>query len=264
VLPIGFLAFFFLYPFSKMVASSFGGPHLLIWYRDLFNDPLLHDSAIRTFSVGITCTILCVVLGVPVAYAISRPRTPGRRVLLAIVLATFWVSILIRAYSWVVILQDNGMVNSFLGFIHVTQQPIELEQNTLGVGIGMTHFLLPYMITVLLPSMAAIDPRLINAAHSLGAGRSRTMLRIILPLSVGGIAAGSILTFILSLGFFVMPAIIGGPGVLFLANLIGQQVGLYQNFGEASAMAVTLTLIVIVIYLGLLRLIDPGRILGGR
>jgi ABC-type spermidine/putrescine transport system permease subunit I len=260
LVPLAFLSALLLYPLVDMVRASFDSPVLFGWYRAVFADDVFVSVVVRTFALAAGCSIAALLLGFPIAYEITRPRTRMRSLLLLFILMTFWISLLPRAYSWVVVLQNEGLVNDVLAFLGFDRQ--RLYGNIYGVAVGITHFLLPYMVAILVPVIRGIDRNVVNAAHSLGASKRRTMFRIVVPLSLGGIAAGVLLTFILSLGFFVMPAILGGPGVQLLPSLIADQVGIYQNFGQAAALSVVLTGIVILIYLLLIRVLDPGRLLG--
>lgn len=263
LLPVIFLAILFLYPLGHVVVSSFGGDDPLAAYRDVLGDELFRRGALRTLQVSALCTVICLAIGYPLAYEITRPPTRARTVLLVIVVVTFWISVLIRAYSWVVILEPDGIFNSLFTSLGLINDPVTFQGSIWGVTIGMTHYLLPYMVLVLIPSLRAVDPPLVAAAQSLGANRIKTVVRVVLPLTAGGIAAGCLLTFILSVGFFIMPAILGGPALPFVANIIGEQVGLFQEFEVAAAMGVLLTSVIVVLYLVMLRFVDPTEVLGG-
>jgi ABC-type spermidine/putrescine transport system permease subunit I len=136
-------------------------------------------------------------------------------------------------------------------------------RNLLGVVIGMVHVLLPYMVVALLPAMRAIDPRLLQAAHGLGAGRWAVIRRVLLPLSLGGVAAGCLLTFILGVAFFITPAILGAPSDVFVSQLVAREIERFQDIGLASAMGVVLTACVLPLYLLMVRILDPSRLMGG-
>jgi ABC-type spermidine/putrescine transport system permease subunit I len=262
-LPLLFVAVLFLYPLANSVGSSLGGPEPFAYYRDAFGNEVFVRAALRTLLVSALCTAISLLLAYPLAYEITRPRNRIRTLILAIVVITFWISVLIRAYSWVAILEPGGVLNDTLRSLGVITEPLEFQGNIWGVTIGMTHFLLPYMVLVLIPSLRSVQPELVAAARSLGANRRRAFMRVTLPMTAGGIAAGCLLTFILSVGFFVMPAILAGPAVPFVANIIGQQVGKFQEFEVAAAMGVSLTVVIVGLYLILLRFVDPTKMLGG-
>lgn len=262
LIPICFLGVLFVYPLAQLIHTSINGPEGAGVYQDVAVNRIFLRAALRTGLVALSCTIICLLLGFPLAYEITRPGTRWRTFLLVMVLLTFWISVLIRAYTWIVILQPAGLANSLIVWFGL--EPINLEQSLWAITIGMTHFLLPYMVLVLVPPLRAVDSNLIDAAHSLGAGRWRTLSRVVVPLTMGGIIAGSLLTFILALGFFVMPAILGGPALPFVANLIGDQVGSFVNFPAAAAMGILLTAVVIIIYALLLRIANPATMIGGQ
>ncbi|MEA2324143.1 MAG: hypothetical protein QOD81_3993 [Solirubrobacteraceae bacterium] len=262
LLPIAFLALFFLYPFGDMVWASVSRDGLFAAYAEALDDPFFVRAVVRTLVVSLVCTVACLVLGYAIAYELTRRRTPIRTVILGVVLLTFWISILIRAYSWLAILQPGGVLSDVAGLVGISAESWRLQGTTTAVAIGMVHFLLPYMVLVLIPPLRAVDPALLRAAHSLGASRLRTFWRVTLPLTKGGIVAGCILTFILSIGFYVMPSILGGPANPFVANVIGEQVGTFQAFPVAGAMSVLLTVVVLCLYATLVRVSDPTKILG--
>lgn len=264
VIPAAFVLLFFLYPMANSVVSSFSGPDPFGNYRAIFGDEVFLRAAQRTLLVSVICTLISLLIAYPLAYEITRPPTRTRVFFLIVVVVTFWISALIRAYSWVAILEPGGILNRGLESVGIVSNPIEFQGSVWGVSIGMVHFLLPYMVLVLIPSLRSVGTDLTTAARSLGASRVRSFLRITLPMTIGGIAAGCLLTFILSVGFFIMPAILGGPAVPFVANIIGQEVGRFQAFEMAAAMGVSLTILIIGFYLLLLRFADPAEVLGGE
>lgn len=263
LLPLAFLGLFFLYPFAAMVRTTFGGDSFFGAYSAALSDPSFLPAVTRTLIVSFVSTFICLVLGYAIAYEVTRRSTRVRIAILAIVLVTFWISILIRAYSWVAILQPDGVLSKAFGFFGVSTEGWQLQGSTIAVTIGMVHFLLPYMVLVLIPPLRALDPALTRAAQSLGASRIRAFWRVTVPMTVGGVVAGCILTFILAIGFYVMPAILGGPANPFIANVVGEQVGRFQAFPVAGAMSVMLTVVVLCLYAAMLRIADPTKVLGG-
>lgn len=263
LVPLLFLTTLFLYPLANALISSFGGETPFSYYSEIFSDGTFQRAAVRTLWVSLLATLITLMIAYPLAYEITRPRNSFRVFLLVLVLVTFWVSVLIRAYAWVAILRPGGVLLGWLDDLGLDVASLELTGSPFGVTVGTVHFLLPYMVLVLIPSLTNVRSDYLAAARSLGASRTRAFLRVTLPLSKAGIFAGVLLTFILAVGFLVMPAILGGPTIPFVANLIGQQVGLFQNFEVAAAMGVLLTLLVVLLYLMLLRFVDPTRVLGG-
>ncbi|MBN9253321.1 MULTISPECIES: ABC transporter permease [unclassified Mesorhizobium] len=195
---------------------------------------------VTTFQVALATVVACVVIGVPFATFINS-LPPRRSVLfLAAVLLPFWTSLLVRAYAWLVLLQRTGIVNSVLMGLGVTNAPLELAFNHFATVLGMTHIMLPIFILPVLGAMRNIDRALIRAAASMGATRGYTFRKVFLPLAAPGIAAGAILVFVMSLGFYVTPAILGGGNVTVISMRIARSLSNYSNWGAASALGVLL------------------------
>ncbi len=262
-LPVGFLTLILVVPLVSMVQASLSGADPWEHYRALAHDGVFLRSFVRTMWVCALVTAICLLLGLPIAYEITRPQSLRRRLLLGGVLLSFWISILVRTYSWVLILQNTGVVNGLLKRYAGLDEPLPLLRNQFGIVVGMVHVLLPFMVMALIPAIRSVNPRLVQAAHNLGANRFQAFMRVTLPLSSGGVVAGCLLVFILGLAFFITPAILGGPSDVFVSQLISREVGRRQAFGMASAMGVTLTLAVMLVYLSFVKLFDPTRYLGG-
>jgi len=211
----------------------------------------------RTFGNALLATMVCVVLGFPFAYlmVISAPRT--RAILIAITLVPFWTSLMIRTFAWIVILQDRGIVNSLLGGIGLG--PLELLRTNTGVLIGLAHVLMPFMILPLYATMNSIDLRLVMAARSLGASPFSAFWRIFVPLSVPGLAAGSLLVFIQALGFYITPALLGSPADSMLAQSIYSQVNGLLAWGRGGALGVILLTVTLVLLGAVALLIRTGH-----
>ena len=195
---------------------------------------------VTTFQVALATVVACVLIGVPFATFING--LPPRRsvIFLAAVLLPFWTSLLVRAYAWLVLLQRTGIINSILMGLGITTAPLELAFNHFATVLGMTHIMLPIFILPVLGAMRNIDRALIRAAASMGASRAYTYRRIFLPLAAPGIAAGAILVFVMSLGFYVTPAILGGGNVNVISMRIARSLSNYSNWGAASALGVLL------------------------
>ena len=209
-------------------------------WRELLATPLYRDALLRTFRLSLTVTLACLVLGYPVAYALARTRGWRGQLLLALVVAPFWISILARSFTWMVLLQRQGVVNRMLLALGVVTEPVPLVYNEVGVHVGMIHVLLPYMILSLYGAMRGIDPGLLRAAAGLGATEWQAFRRVWWPLSRAGVAAGSILLFVVALGFFVTPALLGGGKVTTLAMLIEAHVSQAQDWPLAAALGLVL------------------------
>jgi putative spermidine/putrescine transport system permease protein len=205
-------------------------------WRELLLTPLYRDALLRTFRLSLTVTLACLVLGYPVAYALARARGWRGELLLALVVAPFWISVLARSFTWMVLLQRQGAVNRLLLGLGLVREPVPLIYNEVGVHIGMIHVLLPYMILSLYGALRGIDPALLRAAAGLGATDWQAFRRVWWPLSRAGVGAGSLLLFVVALGFFITPALLGGGKVTTLAMLIEAHVSQAQDWPLASAL----------------------------
>ena len=196
-----------------------------------------------TFQISLLVTAICVVLGYPLAYWLSQLPERWAGILMLCVLVPFWTSLLVRTYAWLVLLQRKGLVNTWLVDLGLVEQPLRLVHNMTGTVIGMVHIMLPFLVLPLYASMRAIDMSLVRAAANLGASPTRAFWQVFFPLSLPGLVAGLILTFILCLGFYITPAILGGGRVQMIAQRIEASVSLYPTWGAASALGVVLLLL---------------------
>jgi putative spermidine/putrescine transport system permease protein len=189
---------------------------------------------------------------------------PGRMagLLLVAVLLPFWSSLLVRTFAWQVILRDTGIINSVLTGLGVISSPIPLIRTTLGVILGMSHILLPFMVLPIYAVMRRIDPEFGRAAANLGASPLRAFLRVFVPLSLPGVLAGCLLVFVLALGFYITPALLGGIRDQMISQLIVQQAQQRLDWGFASAMSVILMLITLVVLVVASRLVRLRDVFG--
>ncbi len=256
-----YLGVFFVYPLARMVMLSVAAPTgPLGYYAAILANPLYATVLGITFKTALVVTATCVVLGVPAAYLLASVGGTLRRALLVAVALPFLTSILIRTYAWMVILGRHGIVNQLLLSTGLVASPLPLMHNAFGVYVGMVHVLLPFMVLPVYSVMTGIDRRLLPAAQSLGAGPSRALLTVYLPLALPGVATGALLVFLIAIGFFITPAILGGARQLMISNLIETQVVELLNWGFASALALVLLAATVVLmmlfdrFLGLERL----------
>jgi putative spermidine/putrescine transport system permease protein len=256
-----FLAVFFVYPLMRMLALSMAakeGP--FAYYASILASPVYMTVLGLTFKTALGVTLLCMVLGVPTAYLLASLQGIWRNVLLVAVALPFLTSILIRTYAWMAILGRNGVVNQLLLGAGVTEAPVRLMYTEFGVYVGMVHVLLPFMILPVYSVMSAIDGRLLRAAESLGASPRRALFTVFLPLALPGIASGALLVFLIAIGFYITPALLGGPKQVMISNLIEVQVTELLQWGFGSALAFVLlaaTILLMVLFdrfLGLERL----------
>lgn len=242
----------FLLPVGRLLAVSVWNPDFsLAAFIRIAETPLYLRILGRTLMLGTTVTVLTLVLAYPVAFLMAR--LSGWRLVLAAacVMVPLWTSVLVRSYAWIIILQRNGLLNSLLQSLGLIDGPLPLLYNELAVAIAMTHVLLPYMILPIWAALRTIPRDLPLAAQSLGAGPVRVFLLVVLPLSLPGVASGVLMVFILSLGFYVTPALVGGPETLMIATLIGQQITELLDWPFAGALAALLlgiTLLLVAVF----------------
>jgi putative spermidine/putrescine transport system permease protein len=259
------LAVLFAYPLLGIVNRSvYKAGYTLDMYRQIFRVPVYLQVILATFKVSALVTMVCLALGYPLAYMLATRRPRTAQLLMIIVVLPFFTSIIVRTYAWMVLLGRNGIVNQYLMALGLSDKPLLLLYNQGGVVIGMSYVLLPYMVLTVYSVIRSIDPRLVRAAHSLGASRLQAFRRVFLPLSLPGIAGGTLLVFILSLGFFITPALMGGPGDMMIAMLIEREVEITLNWSFASALAVILLALTLVGFTGYNRIVRLERVFEGR
>lgn len=241
------LVLFFLIPVVLIFQTSFFDPEFTLkHFERLIEREIYIIVFLRTLNVSLIVALLCLIIGYPAAYFILRQPPRRRAVLLFLVLVPLWMSILIRTYAWMVVLGRNGIINSTLLSLGIIDEPAKLLFTTGAVYVAMVQVLLPIMILTCFVSMTEIDWNLIKAARVLGAGPLRAFMLVFLPLSLQGALNGTLIVFILSIGFFITPALIGGRRDAMLTNLIADQIG-RANWGFAGAMSILLLLATLVV-----------------
>jgi putative spermidine/putrescine transport system permease protein len=266
ILPaLAFLVVLFVLPVAQLVIASFqDSAGALIHYRRIFGVPVYLLVLWRTIWISAVTALICLVLGFPVAYRLCHASRWAKAAILLCVLLSFWTNLLVRAFSWMVLLNPNGIINHLLIASGLPAGSVKLIYNTTGVLIGQTQILLPYMILPLAAVMTRVDFSLVNAARSLGASPYRAFIKVYLPLVRSGALAGCVLVFTLSLGSFVVPALLGGSHDIFLAQLIEFNINNTLNLGFASALATMLLSTTLVLYWIGDRWFGLGQIWGGR
>ena len=209
-----------------------------IWESDLYL-----ETFIITFKISLTVTVLCALLGYPLAYTLTRLPSTAAAIGRICVLIPFWTAILVRTYAWLVLLQRKGVINSILLQSGLIEEPLQLAHNMTGSIIGMVHVMLPFLVLPVYATMKSIDQDLLRASQSMGASPTESFWRVFFPMSLPGLFAGVVMVFVLSLGFFTTPALLGGGRVQMLAQRIESSVTLYANWGAASALGVVLIVI---------------------
>jgi ABC-type spermidine/putrescine transport system permease subunit I len=209
-------------------------------YRDLASTPVYLQVLGNTFRVSVVATVANVLLGYPLAYWMRRLSPRWRIVAIALVVLPFWVSILVRTYAWIVVLGNAGILNRTLQWLGLTSGPVAFLYNELGVTIGMANVLLPFLVLPLYAAMIRIDDRLLLAGASLGASPRVIFWRIFFPLTLPALSAGTLLVFILCLGFYITPAILGGGKVPMIASLLEILINQLPRWETASAVSTIL------------------------
>lgn len=202
----------------------------------------------RTLEISIAVTVICFVLGLPVAYLLATLPTAKSNLLLILVLLPFWTSLLVRTTAWIVLLQNEGLINDLGIWLGLWNEPLELIRNRFGVYVAMVHILLPFMILPIFSVMKGINPWHMRAAESLGAPRWKAFLKVYLPQCLPGIGAGTLLTFILALGYYITPALVGGPQDQMISYWIVENMSSVLNWGLAAALSVLLLALTMVFF----------------
>lgn len=246
---------------SLMEANPWGGVRLafsiaayvqVLFEEDFSGAFVFHDAYLRIFlrsiALAALTTILCLAASFPVAYVIAMQPRSRQGMLLLLVTIPFWTNLLIRTYSWIMILRDEGLVNRGLQALGLIETPLRLLYTNGAIAVGLVYAFLPFMVLPIYAAIERIDRSLIEAAHDLYAGRAAMLRRVVLPMAWPGIVAGSVLVFVPALGSFVAPALLGGGKHLMIGSLIQAQFGASRNWPFGAA----ISLILLVAVLGLL------------
>lgn len=233
-------------------------------YSRIMTDEAYWRSFRTTFEISFLVTGLAILIGYPLCYFLAQ--LPSRLAIfgLFLVLVPFWTSLLVRTYAWMVLLQRRGPINDFLLSTGIIDAPLELMNNFTGTTIGMLHIMLPFLILPLYATMKKIDFDLMKASVSLGAHPIRAFWTVYFPLSMPGLVAGALLVFVLSLGFYVTPELLGGGRVVMVSMLIQRNVELYFEWGSASSVAIVLLVLIGAIFWILNRFLAVERVFGAR
>lgn len=255
------LTFFLLIPLGKMLGYSLFDPDLTSkHFARIVQEPVWLQVLWITLRTSLLVTLVTLLLGYPVAWVLCKLPVRLASIAIVIIIIPHFTSVLVRTYAWMVLLGSDGFVNQLLRVLGLIDTPLKLMYTPLGVLIGMTYILLPYMVLALYSVMRGIDPQLLRVAYSLGASRFRAFWRIFLPLSLPGVAAGSLLVFIISIGFFVTPALMGSPRDTMIAMVIENQLEVYFNWGFASALSTLLLLCTLLLFWVYVRVVGLERL----
>ncbi|MFA5488132.1 MAG: ABC transporter permease [Candidimonas sp.] len=250
LVPGAFLLVFFVVPLAASIGASVGFPDVsFASYQHLFNTPVYQSVYWKTLRIALIVTLICVFVGYPCAYYIASLRPKARSIAIILIAMPFMLSVLVRNYVWMLALQNTGLVNRLLMELGWLDSPLQLMYNSFAVTIAMVNMLLPYMILPVLSALLAVPGDLGSASTSLGANGWRTFMRVTLPLTMPGIAVGALLTFIVSLGFYITPAMLGGTREMMVATLIAFNVREVLNWPLAFSLSTTLLASTIVLYM---------------
>jgi|Laugresbdmm110sd_1035091.scaffolds.fasta_scaffold39075_2 putative spermidine/putrescine transport system permease protein len=243
------LTLVFFLPLANFLVQGFLSPEPGVQnFISALGDPVYRRILVDTLEVSLITAAACAVLGYPVAYALSTGSPRTRLIIFALVLIPFWTNILVRMFAWIAVLGSHGIVNTTLIALGLIEVPIKILYTRFAVVLGMTQFLLPYMILACYAVMANIPSSLLDAAANLGARPRSVFVRVYFPLSAPGLVAGFLLVFIISLGFFVTPALLGPQDQKLLAQVIENQVNDTLNWGFAAALSIILVVVTTMLY----------------
>src|SRR5262249_49191876 len=264
LLPVlAYLAVFYRYPLSRILLLSVYGPKLTVdHFLRMVTVPVYSQVLMRSFRIAALVTVLSLVLGYPVAYLLSRLRPRQVALLMPVILVPFTISVLVRSYAWMAILGRQGLLNTLLGRLGLIHEPLSILYTEVGVLLGMVHILLPVFILPAYSVMTRIDRDLLKAGSIMGATPARGFLEVFLPLSLPGIIGGGLLVFIQALGFFVTPALLGGPRDTMIAMLIELQISQLLNWGFAAALSSMLLIATVGGFLLLTRVVRVSVLWG--
>jgi putrescine transport system permease protein len=285
-MPFFWLLLFFLIPFVIVLKISFSDsviampPYqpLFSWASEkvleiklnlgnfafLVEDNLYWKAYLNSIWVAAVSTVLCLLIGYPMAYAIARSNQATRNVLLLLVILPFWTSFLLRVYAWIGILKNNGLINNALMALGVIDEPIQMLQTDFAVYVGIVYSYLPFMILPLYANLEKMDLTLLEAAADLGCRPWKAFLKVTLPLSLPGIIAGCLLVFIPAVGEFVIPALLGDPGMLMIGKVLWTEFFNNRDWPVASAVAIALLLFLVIPIMFFQRAQDAEASAGGH
>ncbi len=243
---------------------SDSGAFSLEHYQRMWEHPSYARTFWTTFQVSLLTTAICILLGYPLSYFLSEIPKRAANLCMIAVLLPLWTSLLVRTYAWLVLLQRRGLINNWGIELGLWDEPLALVHNLAGTLIGTVHVMLPFMVLPLYSAMRAIDRNYLCAAANLGASPLRSFWLVFFPLAMPGLVTGALIVFILCLGFYVTPAVLGGGKVIMVSNRIANDIEIFFNWGAASALGVVLLLLTALLILAAGRLVRMDRVLGGE
>lgn len=258
-----FLGLAYVVPFLGVVRWSFTLPEPGVGqYRALLTDPLVQSVFARTLRICLVVTAATLVMAYAIAYVWVRGSSVQRMLAEFCILVPFWISVLTRAFGWLAMLSNRGLINTWLQSAGIISEPLALARNELGVMIGMTHFLIPFAVFPIASAMRSIDERVLLAARGMGASRIRIFWTVFVPLTYGGLIGAALIVFVFALGFFVTPAILGGGRSVMVAELVYLRIFQSPDWGLGAAISVVLVLFIGVLLALMRRFIKPAHLVG--
>ena len=249
-----FLCIFFVAPVLGLLLRSVTDPRLGIEnYVEVFGSLTYLKVFINTFEVSGLVTLVTLLLAFPVAWLLVVLPARWSAVLFGVIVLSMWTNLLTRTYAWMVLLQRTGLINKVLLSLHIIDAPLPLINNLVGVTVGMTYIMIPFMVLPLHATMRSLDPEIFRAASLCGASQSQVFFRLFLPLCASGIASGCLMVFVMALGYFVTPSLLGGTSNMMLAELIAQLVQSLLQWGLAGAASLVLLVATLLLYAVQLR-----------
>jgi putative spermidine/putrescine transport system permease protein len=258
-----FLGLAYFVPFLGVMQWSITLPEPgLRQYATAVSDPLIQSVFIRTFRICLIVTVASVVSGYAITYVWVRGTPVQRLVTELCILIPFWISVLTRAFGWVALLSNRGLLNTWMQSLGIISEPLTMVRNEFGVVLGMTHFLIPFAVFPIASAMRSLDERIFLAARGMGASRLRTFWSIFVPMTLPGILGAGLMVFVFALGFFITPAILGGGRSVMIAELIYLRIFQSPDWGLGAAVSVLLMLFVAALLGLLMRFARPKGMLG--
>jgi spermidine/putrescine transport system permease protein len=252
--PLLWVGLFLLLPYALMFAHSFwavrDGFLVHDWnlgnFKMLFSNPVYAQVLFRTMRIAASVTLFSLLLGYPLAYYVSFHARARKELLYQLVIVPLWVSYLVRGYAWKTILGSEGVLNGFLQYFHITHEPVAfLLYSPFAVVLVLTHIYTPFVFLPIYAALEHIPRALVEASHDLGAGSAQTFLRVILPLSIPGLLAGATFAFVLSLGDFLAPLLVGGASGTMIANVVQSLFGAAYDWPLGAAISICILIITI-------------------
>ncbi len=261
IVPLGFILVYSFWLRTATGADTVGF-HLDNW-QEVLSDRFYRDILFHTLRIALITTVVCVLLGYIPAYYVATTPMKNKAFLLLLLMLPFWISYIIRTMSWINILGVSGALNQVLLAIGLIDAPLQMLYNEVTVILGLVHFLLPFMILNIYVSLEGIDRNLVDAARSLGANGWQSFLEVTLPLSLPGLAAGSLLCFVLAAGTYITPVVLGGPTDAMFANLVFEAVIVQLNWPLGSALSIVLLLVLGALVMVYNRYMGVGQLARG-